>query len=57
MVELWAEDLTTAPIAWAGHLPHEERPTEINAALESFLAPWQGCRQARIARDGNAAHT
>jgi haloacetate dehalogenase len=45
MAELWrglAEDLTTAPIAWAGHLPHEERPAEVNAALEAFLGPWQG---------------
>jgi pimeloyl-ACP methyl ester carboxylesterase len=45
MAELWrgiAEDLTTAPIAWAGHLPHEERPAEVNAALEAFLAPWRG---------------
>jgi haloacetate dehalogenase len=42
---LWrgiAEDLTTAPIACAGHLPHAERPAEVNAALEAFLAPWQG---------------
>jgi pimeloyl-ACP methyl ester carboxylesterase len=45
MAELWrgiAEDLTTAPITWAGHLPHEERPAEVNAALEAFLAPWRG---------------
>jgi len=45
MAELWrglAEDLTTAPIALAGHLPHEERPAEVNAALEAFLGPWQG---------------
>jgi haloacetate dehalogenase len=45
MAELWrglAEDLTAAPIALAGHLPHEERPAEVNAALEAFLGPWQG---------------
>jgi hypothetical protein len=42
MAEFWAEDLTTAPIAWAGHLPHEERPAEVSAALEPFLAPWRG---------------
>lgn len=45
MAEIWrgfADDLTTAPIALAGHLPHEERPVEVNAALEAFLAPWQG---------------
>jgi haloacetate dehalogenase len=39
MAELWAEDLTTAPIAWDGHLPRQERPAEANAALES---PRQG---------------
>jgi pimeloyl-ACP methyl ester carboxylesterase len=45
MLELWrgfAEDLTAVPIAQAGHLPHEERPAEVNAALAAFLAPWQG---------------
>jgi pimeloyl-ACP methyl ester carboxylesterase len=45
MAELWrgfAEDLTAVPIAQAGHLPHEERPAEVNAALAAFLAPWQG---------------
>ncbi|MGA2999540.1 alpha/beta fold hydrolase [Bradyrhizobium sp.] len=45
MAEIWsglAEDLTTAPIALAGHLPHEERPVEVNVALEAFLAPWKG---------------
>jgi haloacetate dehalogenase len=44
-VELWrvfAEDLATVPIAQAGHLPHEERPAEVNAELAAFLAPWQG---------------
>ena len=37
--QLWrgfAEDLTAVPIALAGHLPHEERPAEVNAALEAF---------------------
>jgi len=45
MLELWrgfAEDLTAVPIAQAGHLPHEERPAEVNAARAAFLAPWQG---------------
>jgi pimeloyl-ACP methyl ester carboxylesterase len=45
MAEIWrgiAEDLTTAPIALAGHLPHEERPAEVNLVLEAFLAPWKG---------------
>ena len=44
MLELWrgfAEDLTTVPIAQVGHLPHEERPAEVNAALAASLAPWQ----------------
>jgi haloacetate dehalogenase len=45
MAEVWrgfAEDLTTAPIALAGHLPQEEQPSAVNAALATFLAPWRG---------------
>jgi len=45
MAEIWrdfAEDLTTAPIALAGHLPQEEQPSAVSAALTKFLAPWQG---------------
>jgi pimeloyl-ACP methyl ester carboxylesterase len=45
MAEIWrefAEDLTTAPIAFAGHLPQEEQPTAVNSALATFLEPWQG---------------
>jgi haloacetate dehalogenase len=43
MAALWrdlADDLTTAPIAWSGHLPHEEQPDAVNAALLRFLQPW-----------------
>ena len=45
IAEIWrgfAEDLTTAPIALAGHLPQEEQPSAVNGALTTFLAPWQG---------------
>ena len=37
-----ASDLRAAPIAQCGHLPHEERPEEVNATLLSFLAGWTG---------------
>lgn len=36
-----APKLTTAPIARCGHLPHEERPDEVNAALMKFLKGWR----------------
>jgi haloacetate dehalogenase len=42
IAEIWrgfAEDLTTAPIALAGHLPQEEQPSAVNGALTTFLAP------------------
>jgi pimeloyl-ACP methyl ester carboxylesterase len=45
MAAVWqemAEDLTTAPIALSGHLPHEERPDAVNAALLAFLKAWNG---------------
>jgi haloacetate dehalogenase len=45
MAAIWrtlADDLTTAPIALAGHLPHEERPDDVTAALQAFLEPWRG---------------
>lgn len=45
MAEVWrsmADDLTTAPIALSGHLPQEEQPDAVNAALLAFLAPWKG---------------
>lgn len=32
-----ASDVCFAPIAQCGHLPHEERPEEVNAALLGFL--------------------
>ena len=32
-----ARDLRTVPIAQCGHLPHEERPEQVNAALLEFL--------------------
>ena len=40
MEKLWrgyADDLSTAPIALAGHLPHEEQPEAVNQALLDFL--------------------
>jgi pimeloyl-ACP methyl ester carboxylesterase len=45
MAEIWrgmADDLVTAPIPLAGHLPHEERPEDVNVALLAFLKPWKG---------------
>ncbi|GAB7521656.1 alpha/beta fold hydrolase [Paraburkholderia sp. 2C] len=45
MREIWnemASDLTCAPIALAGHFPHEERPIETNEALLAFLRDWKG---------------
>jgi haloacetate dehalogenase len=45
MAALWrdlADDLSTAPIAQSGHLPHEEQPDAVNVALLDFLQPWQG---------------
>jgi haloacetate dehalogenase len=38
--EIWsgmANDLQLAPIAQCGHLPHEERPAEVNGILVEFL--------------------
>jgi pimeloyl-ACP methyl ester carboxylesterase len=43
MAALWrdmADDLSTTPIARSGHLPHEEQPDAVNAALLQFLQPW-----------------
>jgi haloacetate dehalogenase len=43
MVEIWrqmADNLTTVPIPKSGHLPHEERPEEVNQALLGFLQNW-----------------
>lgn len=40
MKEVWkamASDLTIRPIERSGHLPHEERPDEVTAALLQFL--------------------
>lgn len=45
MAAVWAEmasDLRTAAIPRCGHLPHEERPEEVNRLLVDFLAGWQG---------------
>jgi haloacetate dehalogenase len=43
MAAIWrdlADDLSTVPIARSGHLPHEEQPEAVNAALLQFLKPW-----------------
>ena len=37
-----ADDLRTVSIPRCGHLPHEERPDAVNAALLAFLEPWTG---------------
>src|ERR1700710_1913562 len=42
---IWREmapDLRTVPIPRCGHLPHEERPEEVNRALLGFLEGWEG---------------
>ena len=36
-----AEDLTAAAIPDCAHLPHEERPDDVNRHLLEFLEPWQ----------------
>ena len=38
----FADDLTTVPVSRCGHLPHEERPDVVNAALLAFLNGWTG---------------
>jgi pimeloyl-ACP methyl ester carboxylesterase len=43
MAAIWAEmaiDLRTLPIDRCGHLPQEEQPEQVNAALLDFLAGW-----------------
>lgn len=45
MPKIWAEmanNLKVIPIKRCGHLPHEERPEEINALLVEFLQGWNG---------------
>ena len=45
MAAVWAEmagDLKTSAIPRCGHLPHEERPDEVNALLVDFLEGWNG---------------
>lgn len=45
MKKVWEEmasDLSVAPIPQAGHLPQEEQPELVNAALLKFLQGWQG---------------
>jgi haloacetate dehalogenase len=45
MPRVWAEmadQLRAVPIARCGHLPHEERPDEVNALLLDFLEGWKG---------------
>ena len=42
---IWAEmasNLITHAIPECGHLPHEEKPEEINRLLIDFLAGWKG---------------
>jgi haloacetate dehalogenase len=45
MPRVWAEmasNLVTHAIPECGHLPHEEKPEEINRLLIDFLAGWKG---------------
>jgi pimeloyl-ACP methyl ester carboxylesterase len=45
MPSVWAEmasNLVTHAIPECGHLPHEEKPEEINRLLIDFLAGWKG---------------
>ena len=45
MPRVWAEmasNLVTHAIPECGHLPHEEKPEEINRLLIEFLAGWKG---------------
>jgi haloacetate dehalogenase len=45
MPRVWAEmasNLVTHAIPECGHLPHEEKPDEINRLLINFLADWKG---------------
>jgi pimeloyl-ACP methyl ester carboxylesterase len=45
MARVWAEmasNLVTHAIPECGHLPHEEKPEEINRLLINFLADWKG---------------
>jgi pimeloyl-ACP methyl ester carboxylesterase len=45
MKKVWEEmasNLSVAPIPQAGHLPQEEQPELVNAALLKFLHGWQG---------------
>jgi haloacetate dehalogenase len=37
-----ADDLVTVELSGCGHLPHEERPAEVNGHLLSFLEGWKG---------------
>jgi haloacetate dehalogenase len=43
--EIWremAKDPVFVSLARCGHLPHEERPEEVNRELLKFLEPWNG---------------
>jgi pimeloyl-ACP methyl ester carboxylesterase len=45
MAKLWddlARDLKVVPVPLSGHLPHEEQPEQVTAALLDFLQPWRG---------------
>jgi hypothetical protein len=45
MPRVWAEmasNLVTHASPECGHLPHEEKPEEINRLLIDFLAGWKG---------------
>ena len=45
MPKIWAEmadQLRAVPISRCGHLPHEERPNEVNTLLLDFLEGWEG---------------
>ena len=40
--EQMATDVRTVSIPRCGHLPHEERPEEVNRELLAFLEGWEG---------------
>lgn len=45
VLEIWrgmAHDVRGVALPDCWHLPHEERPADVNRAMLDFLAPWHG---------------